>query len=256
MEDENLEEEEAKEVASAQETPVDADAIASSPSVLSQVLNSVQPGTSEGEADDKLDEDGAKPKDEEGEEEKEKDDCAHDEGKECSNCDEENDEEPEDCAGEHDEKEECSNCDEKEASEDGEDPINDRVSKKSDISRTRNVTPSKYMTSSKREIFQGGSKTKSHIGLKAKKGSIGGKTLLNEDLQPVTQSRFGSKKKTSQYSLESQHHKQNSIGTFSKQLQSKTRTKELHPHQYNPKMADGQLDTSLQINESNLFDSR
>lgn len=177
MEDENLEEEEAEEVASAPETPVDADVIAS----LSK---------SEGEADDiddddKLDEDGAKPEDEEAAEEKEEDDCAHDEGKECNNCDEENEdkdmdeEEPEDCAGEHDVKEECSNCDEKEndqeeASEDEEDPINDRVSKKSDISRARNVTPSKYMTSSKRDIFQGGSKTKSHIGLKAKKGSITG----------------------------------------------------------------------------------
>ena len=120
---------------------------------------------------------------------------AHDEGKECSNCDEEDENpisnEPEDCAGEHDAKEECSNCDEKEASEDlvvedEEDQINDRVSKKSDTSRTRNVTPNKYMTSSKRDIttnhYQGGSKTKSHIGLKAKKGSIGGKTLLNEDL--------------------------------------------------------------------------
>lgn len=58
------------------------------------------------------------------------------------------------------------------------------------------------MASSRRDIFQSGSKTKSNIGLKAKKGSIGGKTQLNEDLQPVTQSKnktshFGSKKKTS-----------------------------------------------------------
>lgn len=243
MEEEDLEEEAAEAVASAPETPVDADVIAS----LSK---------SEGEADDKPDEDGAKPEDEEAEEEKEEDNCAHEEEKECSNCDDEDEEEPEDCAGEHDAKEECSNCDEKEASADEEDPMNDRASKKSDMSRTRNVTPSKYITTSKRDVFQGGSKTKSHIGLKAKKGSIGGKTLLNEDLQPVTQSNFGSKKKTSQYSLESQHHKQNSIGTFSKQLQSKTRTKELHPPTSNKRMADGHYDTSLQINESNLFDSR
>lgn len=245
----DLEEEAAEAVASAPETPVDADVIAS----LSK---------SEGEADDKPDEDEAKPEDEEAEEEKEEDDCAHNEGKECSNCDEDDEEEPEDCAGEHDAKEECSNCDEKEASADEEDPINDRASKKSDMSRTRNVTPSKYInineliTTSKRDVFQGGSKTKSHIGLKAKKGSIGGKTQLNEDLQPVTQSNFGSKKKTSQYSLESQHHKQNSIGTFSKQLQSKTRTKDLHPPKSNKRLADGHFDTSLQINESNIFDSQ
>jgi len=202
-------------------------------------------------------EDGAKPEDEEAEEEKEEDDCAHDEGKECSHGDEEDAEEPEDCAGEHDAKEECSNCDEKEASADEEDPINDRVSKKSDMSRARNLTPSKYVTGSKRDVFQGGSKTKSHMGLKAKKGSIGGKTLLNEDLQPVTQSHFGSKKKTSQYSLESQQLKQNSIGTFSKRLEPKTRTKDtlLPPHPSNHK-TDGHFDTSLQVNESNLFGSR
>jgi hypothetical protein len=172
LDDEKLEEKEAEE-AVALRTPIDADVIAS----LCK---------SEGEDEDELDKNGVKPRDEEVEE-KEKDDCAHDEGKECRNCDEENKNEPEDCAGEHDAKEECSNCDEKEASEDlvvedEEDPINDRISKKSDTSRTRNVTPNQYMASSKRDIFQGGSKTKSHIGLKAKKGSIGGKTLLNEDL--------------------------------------------------------------------------
>ena len=171
MEDEDLAEEAAEAVASAPETPVGADLVAS----LSK---------SEGEAVEQPDGDGTKPEDEEAEEEKEEDDCAHDEGKECSNCDEAKEEEPEDCAGEHDAKEECSNCDEKEASADEEDPMDDRASKKSDMSRTRNsrnVTPSKYMTSSKRDIFQGGSKTKSHMGLKAKKGSLGGKTLLNED---------------------------------------------------------------------------